>query len=137
MFAVLSYTRDAEKANPDAGGLTLTLMKDYGIMENARMAKEDKEMKTIEIRGLESGNGIPKICAPIVGRVPEQIKAQAQAIADSPAQIAEWRCDFAEDGITDAPEAMLTLLRRILKEKLLLVTFRTKPEGGEREISPE
>ena len=101
------------------------------------MAKEDREMNVIQVRGLEIGSGIPKICAPIVGSTPEQIKAQAQAIADSPAQIAEWRCDFAEDGITDAPEAMLTLLRRILREKLLLVTFRTKPEGGEREISPE
>ncbi len=94
-------------------------------------------MKTIQIRGLEIGSGIPKICAPIVGRTPEQIKAQAQAIAESPAQIAEWRCDYAEDGIIEEPEAMLTQLRSILGGKLLLVTFRTKAEGGAREISPE
>lgn len=94
-------------------------------------------MKTIQIRGLEIGSGIPKICAPIVGRTPEQIKAQAQAIADSPAQIAEWRCDFAEDAMIDAPDSMLEQLRSILGEKLLLVTFRTKPEGGAREISPD
>lgn len=137
MCAVLYYTSVEEKANPDARGLTLTLMKDYGIMDKASMAKEDREMKAIQVRGLEIGNGIPKICAPIVGSTPEQIKAQAQAIAGSPAQIAEWRCDFAEDGIIEAPEEMLAQLRSILGEKLLLVTFRTKPEGGAREISPE
>lgn len=94
-------------------------------------------MKTVQIRGLEIGCGMPKICAPIVGRTQEQILAQAEVIADSPAQIAEWRCDFAKEKITEAPEEILVKIRSILGEKLLLVTFRTKQEGGEREISPE
>lgn len=92
--------------------------------------------KSLQVRGVEIGAGIPKICVPIVGRTRDQILAQAQAAADSPAQIAEWRIDFAQEEIVDALADTLSMLRRILGEKLLLVTFRSRSEGGEREIAP-
>ena len=87
-------------------------------------------MKSLRVRGIEIGAGIPKICVPIVGSTAEQILAQAQAVADSPAQIAEWRVDYAPEEILQRPEEMMGQLRSILGEKLLLVTFRSKAEGG-------
>ena len=94
-------------------------------------------MKSLQVRGVEIGTGIPKISVPIVGSTAEQILAQAQAVADSPAQIAEWRVDYAPEEILQRPEEMMGQLRSILGEKLLLVTFRSKAEGGEREIRSE
>ena len=93
-------------------------------------------MKVIKIGGLEIGSGMPKICAPIVEGRLEDILKQAEEIAASPAKIAEWRCDFAEEQLVGA-EDMLLQLRRILRDKLLLVTLRTEREGGHRDITPE
>lgn len=94
-------------------------------------------MKSLQIRGLEIGAGIPKICVPIVGRTSGQILAQARSAADSCAQIAEWRADFAESSVMENPGEILQQLRGILRDKLLLATFRSKAEGGQRPISPE
>lgn len=95
-------------------------------------------MHTVKVRNLMIGEGIPKICVPIVGRTEEEILYMAQKTVDSFADMAEWRMDWF-DFVTDIESVneVLLKLRVILGEMPLLVTFRTKQEGGEAELPYE
>lgn len=93
---------------------------------------------SITVRNLEIGGGIPKIAVPIIGKTESEILHQAEQIADSCADLAEWRADFYEslmDG--DAVSKLLCKLRNVLGDKLLLFTVRTRNEGGEAELDPK
>ncbi|MGN0485134.1 MAG: type I 3-dehydroquinate dehydratase [Lachnospiraceae bacterium] len=92
-------------------------------------------MNTVQVRNLTIGEGRPKICVPIVGKTEDEIAAEAKNILALPADLVEWRVDFFEN-VTDAQAVvqMAEKLRFILGERPLLFTFRTKQEGGERNI---
>ncbi len=92
-------------------------------------------MKTIRIRNLMLGEGIPKICVPVMGRNQEEISDSAkEALARRP-DIVEWRADFLEELQSEAAiEKILRLLRGLLGETPLLFTIRTKAEGGEQAV---
>ncbi len=95
-------------------------------------------MKTVKIRNIEIGAGRPKICVPIVAKTEEEIIAQAEKIVGTPAQVVEWRCDwFDEVYDTEAVIRVLQGLRKTLGELVLLMTFRTSAEGGEKAIDEE
>ena len=90
----------------------------------------------ITIRGIEIGTGRPKICVPITGISFNEIMEQAKKAALTEVELIEWRVDYAGfvyDFIE--VEKVLHKLRIILEDKVLLFTFRTKREGGEKEIS--
>ena len=95
-------------------------------------------MKTVQIRNIEIGSGIPKICVPIVGRTQEEILQSAQQICQTNADLAEWRVDWYEN-VFDAQKVtdILAQIRNILQNIPLLFTFRTAKEGGEKDISLE
>lgn len=89
----------------------------------------------VEVRGLKIGDGIPKICVPVVGRTKEEILSQAERVRKLPADMVEWRADWYEDGKNPAKAAdAAAKLRGILGEIPVLFTFRTACEGGECEI---
>lgn len=92
-------------------------------------------MKTVMLRNVEVGVGAPKVIVPIVGKTREAIIAKGKEIADIPFDVVEWRVDFYED-VFDVDEVLATAasLREVLKDKPILFTFRTKKEGGEKEI---
>jgi len=93
---------------------------------------------SIIVRKTEIGSGIPKIAVPIVENNIEGILKQAQMIADSCADIAEWRADHFESLIdSDAVADVLYQLRKILGDKLILFTCRTAAEGGRADLSAE
>jgi 3-dehydroquinate dehydratase-1 len=99
-------------------------------------------MDRVVIRDLVVGEGRPKICLPIVGADQECILQEAEHIRKSKlADLVEWRADFYDEmfdsgGRIDeaAVLQMLKSLRDTLGKIPLLFTFRTKKEGGEREI---
>jgi 3-dehydroquinate dehydratase-1 len=93
-------------------------------------------MKTIIVKKLAIGEGMPKICVPIVGKTKADILGAAEKICKTPADLIEWRADWFE-GVFDVEVVcgVLSELRTILGEMPLLFTFRTKTEGGEQEIS--
>jgi 3-dehydroquinate dehydratase-1 len=93
-------------------------------------------MKTIIVKKLAIGEGMPKICVPIVGKTKADILGTAEKICETPADLVEWRADWFE-GVFDVEVVcgVLSELRDILGEIPLLFTFRTKAEGGEQEIS--
>ncbi|MCD8145403.1 MAG: type I 3-dehydroquinate dehydratase [Oscillospiraceae bacterium] len=93
--------------------------------------------KTVTVRGVTLGAGIPKICVPLVGESREAILAQAGALSDLPADIVEWRCDWYADIFSQEETAdTLRQLRACLGNRPLLMTFRTAAEGGQRAVEP-
>lgn len=93
-------------------------------------------MKPIVVRNVKIGEGMPKICVPIVGKTKEEITQTAREILKVPADLVEWRVDWF-DAVFEMEEvkAVLKDLRKVLGELPLLFTFRTRAEGGEREIT--
>lgn len=92
----------------------------------------------VTVRGVVIGEGAPKIIVPIVGKTAGEITQKAAEFPGMPIDIVEWRADFYED-IFDTAQVLEILagLRVALGEMPLLFTFRTKGEGGEREITTE
>ena len=95
-------------------------------------------IQPIQIRNVEIGSGVPKVIVPIVGKTEEAILAKAGEIASMPIHTVEWRVDFYDD-VFDTEKTLATLkkLRCALGTLPLLFTFRTKKEGGEKEITME
>lgn len=94
--------------------------------------------KTVAIRNLILGEGLPKICVPIVGSNKEEIIKAAQAIVRCRPDMAEWRADYLPQVCEfSQTEEILGELREILGEIPLLFTFRTAAEGGEQAIAQE
>ena len=96
------------------------------------------KIKTVMLRGVEVGAGAPKIIVPIVAATAAGIVDKAREIQNYTFDVVEWRADFYED-VFDTAKVLETLaaLRRELGDKPILFTFRTKREGGEKEISPD
>lgn len=94
--------------------------------------------KAIKVKGITIGEGMPKICVPIVGRTEEEILSNAKSLTGVPFDLVEWRADWYQDVTGDGmAEIMLQKLRRILGEVPLLFTFRSQAEGGEQQIETE
>lgn len=89
----------------------------------------------LQVRSLTLGEGQPKICVPLVSQSKEELIKEAEKANQSVAEIIEWRADYFEE--VDSVEAVLdiiSVLRENLPEKVLLFTFRTKEEGGKKDI---
>ncbi|MEF2782943.1 MAG: type I 3-dehydroquinate dehydratase [Clostridium sp.] len=95
-------------------------------------------MNTVKIRNIVIGEGMPKICVPIVGTTKEELLQEVKALQNLSVDIVEWRMDwFKEIENLDAAKEMVKTLREALKDTALLATFRSKKEGGELEVSTE
>ena len=93
-------------------------------------------MSCVDIRGCRIGEGRPKVILPIVERAEAAILEKAAQFSTLQADCVEWRVDHFDDARTPGAVARcLAMLRVALKDKLLLVTFRTKTEGGEQALS--
>ena len=92
-------------------------------------------MNPVIVRNVKIGEGIPKICVPIVGVTQEEIIEEAKNIATLPTDIVEWRADWYKDVFSfEAVRSVLKALREILQEKPVLFTIRPAKEGGEKAI---
>ena len=91
----------------------------------------------VEVRGVRIGEGIPKICVPIVGTTRDEILAAAKSFESVKKDVVEWRADWF-NGVFDFArvEAVMTELRQVLGNTPVLFTFRTANEGGEKAIEP-
>ena len=95
-------------------------------------------MSCVNIRGCRIGEGRPKVILPIVERAEAAILEKAVQFSTLRADCVEWRVDLF-DGAKDlgAIARCAAKLRVALKDKLFLVTFRTKAEGGNVELTHE
>ena len=92
-------------------------------------------MKAVEVRNIKIGDGIPKICVPIVGITKEDIINEAKTFDNIPVDVVEWRVDWFESVFDiEKVKDVLEDLRQVLKDTPILFTFRTSKEGGEKAI---
>ena len=90
-------------------------------------------MNQVKIRKIVFGEGRPKICVPITGRTREEIALRTAELKAAKPDLAEWRADWYEEVFDrEKLETTLAWLREELGELPLLVTFRTREEGGEQ-----
>lgn len=87
---------------------------------------------SIIVRGCHIGEGRPKVIVPIVDTIESKILERAFEFSRLRIDCVEWRVDWFEQcRNAHSVVSCLQKLRVALKDKLLLVTFRTKDEGGE------
>ena len=92
----------------------------------------------VNVRGINIGEGIPKICVPIMGKNDEELLEELKSLEKAQVQIVEWRVDFYNEiHNKDALYITVSKLRKVIGNLPVLATFRTKKEGGNKEISAE
>ena len=95
-------------------------------------------MNPVVVRNVKIGEGIPKICVPIVGITREEILESGKNIGAIGADVVEWRADWFEDVfVFEKVEETAKELRNVLGDTPILFTFRTAKEGGEKAIEKQ
>ncbi len=92
----------------------------------------------LQVGDLKIGSGMPKICASITEEDQKSVIAAADIIVQRHVDFVEWRIDFFKR-INDA-DVMTETLRRLhmsLMGTPLLITYRSKAEGGTGELGRE
>jgi 3-dehydroquinate dehydratase-1 len=88
------------------------------------------------VRTTVIGEGAPKTIVPTTGASVEQVLAQAKAIGDNAAaDIIEFRIDYLD--FATEPARVVALGKQVaeaVRHKPLILTFRTKAEGGTKAI---
>lgn len=94
--------------------------------------------RPVIVKDLSIGEGMPKICVPVVGKIQEEIYKQAALAVHAQADLVEWRADFYGNlfSETELSETLQGLSDR-LGQIPLLFTIRTSDEGGNLPISTE
>ncbi len=95
----------------------------------------EKSHQLVNINGLEIGCGKPKVIVPVTGKTSNDILKEVQEMRHLRFDIIEWRIDFF-DHVTDSCQviACASSIKQFCN-KPLLITFRTKAEGGQRALS--
>lgn len=106
-------------------------------LSNTEVACADEALDVLVIKGLQIGKGIPKIVASITARTASDASKQVMEISSAAeVDIAEFRLDHLHPKfMREEIVGLINAGASALANKPLLVTFRTKEEGGEREIS--
>ncbi|MCH3963073.1 MAG: type I 3-dehydroquinate dehydratase [Clostridium sp.] len=94
--------------------------------------------KIINVRNTIIGEGMPKICVPMVGKSVNELMNEAELLKSIDFDIIEWRVDFFESvKKINEVEGTLRKIRDILPEIPMIFTFRSIDEGGQIEASKE
>lgn len=94
------------------------------------------QIKSVTVRGIEFGSGMPKICVPIIGQTEDDILKQATKALSQQPDCIELRIDwFPEVADIDKVLHILKRLRDTIGETVLLFTFRSDSEGGRQAIT--
>ncbi len=96
----------------------------------------ENNMNCVIVKNIELGCGKPKICTSVVGKSETEIIKECEKISSMNVDIVELRCDFYEY-IKDITKVcnLLDKIKKILNNKPLIFTIRSKEEGGEINIS--
>ncbi|MDY7543447.1 MULTISPECIES: type I 3-dehydroquinate dehydratase [unclassified Cryobacterium] len=93
----------------------------------------------VRLRSIVLGEGRPQICVPLVGATIAELSAAASGLVAGDYDLVELRIDFFSGW--DTPAAVrdaIAVVRAALPEEVpVIFTFRTKREGGQRDVSPE
>ena len=82
---------------------------------------------TVQVRNIKLGEGIPKICVPLVGKTNEEIIEEAKFLKNIKFDLIEWRVDYYEN-VEDIKKVneILKELRKQIGDTVILFTFRSK-----------
>lgn len=93
---------------------------------------------TVTVKNIIIGEGMPKICVPLVGATVSELKLEAEALKDLKPDLVEWRVDFFEEvEDIEAVKIVLRELHSLITDFPLIFTFRSKREGGEKQVSSD
>lgn len=95
-------------------------------------------MKTVTVKGLEIGRGMPKVIVPVMEKNLPQALEAAGLINRSPADMIEMRLDALDEWQDE--QALMEILGKVREacgSRPLLVTLRTSREGGLAVLSNE
>ena len=95
-------------------------------------------MKTLTVRNITLGSGLPKVAVPLVDADAAALIAQAEKVAALAPDVIEGRIDFYQDVLDEEKLAQTAaVIRQAIGETVLLITFRTKGEGGELALADD
>lgn len=92
----------------------------------------------MNIKGKAIGTGRPLVCVPIIEKEEQAVLKQAGKLVERQVDMIEWRMDWYDK--SNNIEELCKISRKLaelLKGKLLLCTFRSREQGGEKEIARE
>ncbi len=94
-------------------------------------------MAVVEIKGVKIGEGMPKICIPLVGETNQALIEQAMNASQCHCDLVELRIDHY-DGIQNI-DSIIDIIHKIREciSAPIMFTFRTLEEGGKARISNE
>lgn len=95
-------------------------------------------IRNITVRNITIGEGMPKLCVPVVAKNREAILAYVERVLEAKPDLIELRMDWFE-GVTnvEALRSLLQEVRQIAGDTVLLFTIRTSGEGGELAVTLE
>lgn len=92
----------------------------------------------MQIKQRTFGEGRPLVCVPVVESKEDEIYKAANLAVRQGAEVLEWRMDwFTDVSQWERTEQILCSLQEICGNVILLCTFRSKPQGGEQEITSD
>lgn len=92
----------------------------------------------MQIKRWVIGEGKPLVCVPVVETEESRIYQEAEFVARQGAEALEWRMDwFAHAEQWEYVDRALRRLQEICGDIILLCTFRSKSQGGKRDISQD
>ena len=84
-------------------------------------------MNTVKVRDLVLGDGVPKICVPVIAHTYQELEKALNQLEGSPYDLVEFRADF----YFEEEDRALERIRSCIGSRPLLYTLRTSEEGGE------
>ena len=88
------------------------------------------------IKGKIIGKGKPFVCVPVMESSKEEILRETRRLEEAHTEMIEWRVDAFEN--VESPNAIREILnemKHIIKESILVYTFRSKNQGGCKALS--
>lgn len=94
--------------------------------------------KVVTVKNVRIGDGIPKIAVSLMGANYIELAEEIKKLNNIKFDIVEWRVDFYEqvENIDDVKNT-LSNIRKLLQDTPIIFTFRTKNEGGNKDITKE
>lgn len=88
------------------------------------------------IKGKIIGKGKPLVCVPVMESSKEEILRETRRLEEAHTEMIEWRVDAFEN--VESPNEIREILnemKHIIKESILVYTFRSKNQGGCKALS--
>lgn len=94
-------------------------------------------MRTIKIKDIVIGEGKPKVCVPIMGKDEKEIIKSLQQASKYNFDMIEWRIDYLAEVSIENVLKIGKIFKKTENKHILLFTFRSEKEGGEKTITPQ